>query len=191
MLVHADESCLGNQNKEASRGGAGALIEIRAGGEIVRKDLFLSSGDTTNNQMALAGAIAVLKLLASKGKSLTITYVSDSTYLINGITQWVHGWKRRGWKRKTGPIENLTLWQDLDDWNQKHRVIWKWVRGHAGHAKNEYADFLAVSAAEGQTDSSGPVESGFNKWLESQDKKGKFTGYDADGDFNTHEQATG
>lgn len=191
MLVHADESCLGNQNKGASRGGAGALIEVNVGDEVVRKDFFLSSGDTSNNKMALRGAIGTLDLLARKGKALNITYVSDSKYLVQGITEWVAAWKRRGWTRKTGPIENLELWRDLDDWNHKHSVIWKWVRGHAGHAKNEYADFLAVSAAEGQLDSGGVVESGFDKWLETQNIKNKFVAYDANGDFRDHERTFG
>jgi ribonuclease HI len=191
VLVHADESCLGNQNKTASRGGAGALIEVRIGQEVVRKDFFLSSGDTTNNRMALIGAIDLLKLLAGKGNALNITYVSDSKYLVQGITEWVHGWKRRGWKRKTGAIENVEMWRELDEWNQRHRVTWKWVRGHAGHAKNEYADFLAVSAAEGQLESGESIDSGFDKWLETQNKKSKFVAYDANGDFRDHEQTTG
>lgn len=159
--------------------------------EVVRKDFFLSSDDTTNNRMALRGAIEVLRLLGGKGNALNITYVSDSKYLVQGITEWVAAWKRRGWKRKAGPIENIELWRDLDDWNHKHHMIWKWVRGHAGHAKNEYADFLAVKAAEGQLDSGGAVDSGFDKWLDSRNKKGKFTGYDANGDFRNHEQTVG
>lgn len=141
--------------------------------------------------MALRGAIEVLRLLGGKGNALNITYVSDSKYLVQGITEWVAAWKRRGWKRKAGPIENIELWRDLDDWNHKHHMIWKWVRGHAGHAKNEYADFLAVKAAEGQLDSGGAVDSGFDKWLDSRNKKGKFTGYDANGDFRNHEQTVG
>ncbi len=186
--MHADESCLGNQNKGASRGGAGSLIEVDVSGNVVRKDFFLSSDDTTNNRMALRGAIGTLTLLAAKGKALNITYVSDSKYLVQGIREWVPAWKRRGWKRKAGPIENVELWHDLDDWNHKHRVTWKWVRGHAGHAKNEYADFLAVNAAGKQLESGGIVDSGFDEWLETQNKKSKFVAYDANGDFRDHER---
>src|SRR6185437_14731510 len=76
--------------------------------------------------------------------SAHIRYVSDSEYLVKGMNEWVSGWQARGWKRKTGPIENLPLWQKLVQAASGHAVEWHWVRGHDGHAKNEYADYLAT-----------------------------------------------
>lgn len=187
VLVHADESCLGNQNAGASRGGAGGLIEIRSGDAVVRRDLFFSSPDTTNNRMALEGAIAVLDRLAAKGARLHVLYYSDSQYLVKGVSEWMPGWKSRGWRRKAGPIENLQLWQALDRSTHQHRVDFRWVRGHAGHAKNEYVDHLAVSAATDQTDSHGLVSSELDAWLAERAAKGQFSDFDPDRHFENLE----
>ena len=100
--------------------------------------------------MALSGAIAVLQLLARKGARLEVLIVSDSQYLVRGMREWVPGWVGRGWRRKEGPIENLELWQALLASARRHEVQWTWVRGHRGHAKNEYANDLAVLAAREQ-----------------------------------------
>jgi ribonuclease HI len=182
-LVHADESCLGNGREGSNPGGAGMLIEVESKGEIVRRDLYLSSPDTTNNRMALSGAIATLALLSRKGKRLTVMYVSDSEYLVKGMSEWVPSWRARGWKRKGGAIENLELWQALLQVASGHAVTWRWVRGHAGDPKNEYADRLAVRSAEQQTTSDGAVESGFPAWLDQCRIRGQFTGYDPDAAF--------
>ncbi len=187
MLVHADESCLDNQNAGPSRGGAAALVERRTNGAIERCDFLLSSPNTTNNQMALAGAIEILQALGAE-QAPAITYYSDSTYLVNGATDWVHRWKRNDWRRKGGAVENLQLWQALHELDRHNPVAWKWVRGHAGHAKNEYADQLAVGAAEKQTHSNGLVESRFLDWLEHEQATGEFGDYDPDRDFTEHEQ---
>ena len=112
-VVHADESCLGNGREGSNPGGAGALIEIRRRGSVERRDLYISAPATTNNRMALAGAIAVFALLSRKGKRLRVVYVSDSEYLIKGMREWVPGWERRGWRRKGGEILNPELWQTL------------------------------------------------------------------------------
>ena len=114
-VVHADESCLGNGREGKNPGGAAALIEVLAGGggRVARRDLYISAPDTTNNRMALAGAIATFALLSRKGRRLTVVYVSDSEYLVKGMSEWVPGWERRGWRRKGGAIENLELWQTL------------------------------------------------------------------------------
>ena len=91
-VVHADESCLGNGRDQPCPGGAGGVLEIRLAGEVTRHDVYISSPDTTNNRMALAGAIAILALLASKGRRLRVLFVSDSEYLVKGMTEWVPGW---------------------------------------------------------------------------------------------------
>jgi ribonuclease HI len=182
-VVHADESCLGNGQDGRTPGGAASLIEVRSRGKIVRRDVYLSSPDTTNNRMALSGAIATFSLLAAKGKRLRVIFVSDSEYLIKGMKEWVPAWQRRGWKRKGGPVENLGLWQALTQVASKHDPVWVWVRGHAGDPKNEYANDLAVRAAEGQLMSRGAVPSGFLEWLEEKRRYGKFVDYDPDQAF--------
>ena len=182
-VLHIDESCLGNGREGATPGGAGGLIEARAGGAIQRRDFFIHAPDTTNNRMALAGAIAALQLLAGKGKRLKVLLVSDSEYLIKGMREWVPGWIARGWTRKGGAIENLELWRVLVDSARRHDVEWTWVRGHKGHAKNEYANDLAVKAATEQVTSNGAVESGFPAWLEAKRAKKHYDGYDPDAAF--------
>lgn len=189
VVVHADESCLGNQFEEASRGGAAALIEYRTGRELCRFDHYVSSPDTTNNRMALSGAIDLLKQFSLKGGRLAVVYVSDSQYLVKGMQEWVANWKSRGWRRPRGRlIENLELWKELDQAAQLHDVEWKWVRGHTGHVKNEYANDLAIRAAEQQVSSSGLKDSGFHPWLAGQQTRGKFAGYDPDQDFVYYEE---
>ncbi len=180
VVIHADESCLGNQNEGPSRGGAGALIEYTADGNPTRRDFYLCSPSTTNNRMALTGAIELLKLLAGSGH---VAYYSDSQYLVKGITEWVFNWERRGWKRKGGAVENLDLWQELRRVTRHRKVAWQWVRGHAGHVKNEYTDYLAVRAAGDQMASDGLATSEFGSWLAQQQSKGNFSGYDPDRDF--------
>ena len=182
VLVHADESCLGNDRSKPSPGGNAALVESPAGDSVARWDFFECAPQTTNNRMALAGAIAVLEWIRRQwgGRGTSVRYVSDSEYLVKGITEWVPGWQARGWKRKGGPVENLELWQKLVQAAAGHEISWHWVRGHAGHAKNEYADAVAVRAAERQDRSNGLVPSGFDTWLAEQSAKGRFPQYDPD-----------
>ena len=187
-VLHLDESCLGNGQERATPGGAGGLIEARAGAVVQRRDLFLHAPDTTNNRMALAGAIAALQLLAAKNRRLRVLLVSDSEYLIKGMREWVPGWIARGWTRKGGTIENLELWRVLVDSAKKHEVQWTWVRGHKGHAKNEYANDLAVKAATEQVTSQGAEESGFPAWLASKKSRHQYDGYDPDATFIALEQ---
>jgi len=182
-VLHLDESCLGNGRDGATPGGAAGLIEVRARGAVQRRDFYIHAPDTTNNRMALSSAIAGLQLLAGKGKRLRVLLVSDSEYLVKGMREWVPGWIARGWARKGGAIENLELWRVLVDTARKHEVQWTWVRGHQGHAKNEYANDLAVKAATEQITSQGAVESGFPAWLEAKRQKGKYLGYDPDALF--------
>lgn len=184
-VVHADESCLGNGQEGATPGGAGMLIEVALKDVIERRDLYLHAPDTTNNRMALNGAIATFALLSTKGRRLRVIYVSDSEYLVKGMREWVPSWRARGWKRKGGSIENLELWQALLQVQSGHEVTWRWVRGHAGNPKNEYADHLAVRAATDQITSQAAEPSGFDSWLEGRRAKGHFADYDPDSEFTT------
>lgn len=175
VFVHADESCLGNQfQHRATPGGAGGLVEVWKDGRWERRDYWLSEPDTTNNRMAIRSAIEVLRAL----KPLRpVRFVSDSQYLVKGISEWLASWKARGWTRKAGPIENLELWKDLDAELARRQVVAEWVRGHVGHPENEYGDFLATRAAKEQTASAGLVTSGFEEWLEGQRAKGRYADY--------------
>jgi ribonuclease HI len=173
--VHADESCLGNQfSSRANPGGAGALVEVWRKGAWERRDLWVSDPDTTNQRMAIRSAIEVLRALR---KPCTVLLWSDSQYLVKGISEWLPGWKQRGWRRKGGPIENLELWQSLDALLARHDVRPEWVRGHAGHPRNEYANHLATRAAKERSTSGGLVPSAFETWLEGQRGKGRYVDY--------------
>ncbi len=179
MIVHADESCLGNQFVgRKNPGGAAGLVEFRGPEGWVRRDYWISEPDTTNNRMALRSAIEALQGLR---RNCSIRFVSDSQYLVRGMNEWLPGWKSRGWKRRGGAIENLELWQELDRAAARHRVEWAWVRGHAGHPRNEYANDLAVRAAQELDASGGFVESGFEEWLkDQQERRGRYRDLDPD-----------
>lgn len=189
VLAHADESCLRNGQEGENPGGAGSLIEVGSTDGVVRRDVYISSPDTTNNRMALAGAIATFVLLSRKGNRLRVRYVSDSQYLVTGMTEWVPAWRARGWRRKGGPVENLELWQKLVQAVEGHEVHWHWVRGHAGHTKNEYVNYLATWAASKQVHSHGLEPSRFEEWFADRQARGHFSGYDPDQDFTTNVQA--
>jgi ribonuclease HI len=173
VYIYADESCLGNQYKDRdSPGGAGGLVEFWREDGCVRRDYWASSSATTNNRMALSGAT---QLLAALRRPCRVIFTSDSQYLVTGMREWIHGWSARGWKRKTGAIENVELWRDLAAAAGRHEIDWRWVRGHAGHPQNEYVDELAVRAAKEQSSSGGLVESKFVEWLtEHREKKQKY-----------------
>jgi ribonuclease HI len=189
VLVHADESCLGNGMEPPNPGGNAALIEVPAGDSFARWDFFESSPNTTNQKMALAGAIAVLEWLRRRWQRVDAVYVSDSEYLIKGMSEWVKGWLARGWKRKAGAIGNLDLWQKLVQAAAAHTVAWRWVRGHTGHPKNEYANARAVRAAEQQERSNGLIPSSFDAWLAQQRGRGAYATYDPD--LELHERSQG
>jgi ribonuclease HI len=165
VAVYADESCLGNGREGENPGGAGVLIEFqREDGSLVRRDLWISEPATTNNRMALRSVIESMSALSRKGRRFRVVFTTDSRYIVDGMTQWVHDWARRGWTRKSGPIENLALWREAVDAAAAHQVQWLWVRGHHGHAQNEYANHLATRAAAAQTGSDGLIESAFDAW---------------------------
>lgn len=190
-VVHLDESCLGNGREIAAPGGAGGLIEVRTKRALERRDFYVHSPDTTNNKMALAGAIGVLQLLARKGKRLRLLLVSDSEYLVRGVREWLPGWILKGWKRKGGAIENLELWRALQQSLALHETQLAWVRGHNGHPKNEYANDLAVRAAREQETSPGIVASGFSEWLEAKRAGRQYLDYDPDAAFAGLEERLG
>ena len=187
VLVHADESCLGNGTEPPNPGGNAALIEAPAGDSVARWDFYECAPDTTNNRMALAGAIATLEWLHRQWRNARVTYVSDSEYLIKGMNDWVPGWMARGWRRKGGAVENLPLWQKLVQAAAGHTIEWRWVRGHNDNPKNEYANDLAIRAAERQERSNGLVPSAFDTWLAQRRARGQYTDYDPDLDL--HERA--
>ena len=183
IFIHADESCLGNQfQNRANPGGAAGLVEAWKDGEWQRRDYWISESDTTNNRMALRSAIEGLRLLRRRCK---VHFISDSTYLVNGITQWLPNWKTNNWKRKRGPILNLELWKKLDAELQEHDVYPKWVRGHDGHPENEYANHLATRAAKTQMESGGLLPSQFQDWINGLREKGAYLDY-----FEFNEPAT-
>ncbi len=170
--IYADESCLGVQFKDrASPGGAAGLVEYWQAGW-VRRDYWVSEASTTNNRMAIRSAIVGLGALR---RPCRVIFTSDSQYLVRAMSEWMAGWVRRNWKRKAGPVENADLWKWLLPIARRHEIDWRWVRGHAGHPQNEYADHLATRAAKAQDRSDGLVDSGFDEWLEEQrDKHEKY-----------------
>ncbi|MAT91090.1 MAG: ribonuclease HI [Halioglobus sp.] len=131
--IYTDGACRGNPGP----GGWGALL--RYGDK--EKELYGGEPATTNNRMELRAAIEGLRALAQPCR---VKLTTDSTYVRNGITSWLAGWKRKGWKTAARkPVKNVDLWQALDEQNQRHEVQWEWVKGHSGHAENERADELA------------------------------------------------
>lgn len=138
LVAYTDGACSGNPGP----GGWGALMRAKDGDTIVKeRELKGGEADTTNNRMELLAAINALEALERPSK---LTIVTDSAYVKNGITGWMHGWKRNGWKTSTRkPVKNVDLWQRLDEAQARHDVAWEWIKGHAGHEGNERADELA------------------------------------------------
>jgi ribonuclease HI len=136
--LFTDGACRGNPGP----GGWGALL-LYAGRE---RELYGGEPDTTNNRMELRAAIEGLTALSEPCK---VNLLTDSTYVMKGITEWLPNWKRRGWKTAAKkPVANADLWQQLDTQNQRHEVNWRWVKGHSGHPGNERADALANRAID-------------------------------------------
>ncbi len=139
LFAFTDGACSGNPGP----GGWGALLQAREGDQVVReRELKGGEGMTTNNRMELLAAINALEALE---KPSEITVVTDSAYVKGGITEWLRNWKRRGWRTSGGdPVKNEDLWRRLEEAASRHKVVWRWIKGHAGHAENERADRLAA-----------------------------------------------
>ena len=136
--IFTDGSCLGNPGP----GGYGALLRYKGHETALSEGFFL----TTNNRMELLAAIVALETLK---RPCNIVLTTDSQYVRQGITQWIHNWKRRGWRKADkSPVVNVDLWQRLDAAITRHQIDWQWVKGHAGHPENERCDELARAAAE-------------------------------------------
>jgi ribonuclease HI len=178
VAIYADESCLGNGREGSNPGGAAGVIEYRHGhdGRLIRFDYWISEPATTNNRMALRSAVEALRIVSRKGARFRVVFTSDSRYLVTGMQEWVYGWIDRGWRRKAGQLENAELWQQAVALAQPQETQWQWVRGHAGHPQNEYANYLAMRAARDQTSSNGAVPSGFDDWLARGREAGRMAG---------------
>lgn len=136
--IYSDGACKGNPG----RGGWGALLVM---GEH-EKEIFGGELNTTNNRMELKAVIEALNLLT---RPCEVVVHTDSQYVQKGISEWIHGWKARGWKTASRePVKNVDLWQELDAAQARHKIEWRWVRGHNGHAGNERADALANRGVE-------------------------------------------
>lgn len=143
LKAFTDGACSGNPGP----GGWGVVLQaINANYVVKERELSGGASETTNNQMELMAAISALETLE---RASTITVVTDSSYVKDGVSKWIHGWKRNGWKTAAKkPVKNVELWQRLDTARSRHNVTWEWVKGHAGHPENERADALARAGME-------------------------------------------
>ena len=136
VTIHTDGACSGNPGP----GGWGAVLEWDGH----EKELSGGEPETTNNRMELMAAIVALETLK---RPCRVRLVTDSTYVRDGVTKWIHAWKTNGWKTAAKkPVKNADLWKRLDEATRRHTVEWEWVKGHAGHPENERADALARAA---------------------------------------------
>lgn len=138
LYAYTDGACSGNPGP----GGWGVLMRAMDGDRIVReRELNGGEAQTTNNRMELMAAISALEALKKPSK---LTIVTDSNYVKDGITKWIHGWKKNGWRNAAKkPVKNAELWQRLNEATRRHDITWEWIRGHTGHPENERADELA------------------------------------------------
>ncbi|MCW3173784.1 ribonuclease HI [Shewanella subflava] len=140
LHIYTDGSCLGNPGP----GGYGVVMKYK----LQQKELSAGYQLTTNNRMELLAPIIALESLYD---SCNIILISDSQYMRKGITQWIHGWKRKHWITSANePVKNVDLWKRLDAVSQKHKIDWRWVKGHSGQIENERCDELARVAAMGK-----------------------------------------
>ena len=143
LFAYTDGACSGNPGP----GGWGVLLVAKNQTKIIKeRELFGGQEDTTNNQMELLAAISALEALDRPSK---IKIITDSSYVKNGVTQWLENWKNNKWKTASKkPVKNAELWRRLDQARSGHEVIWEWIKGHAGHPENERADKLARQGME-------------------------------------------
>ena len=138
VYLFTDGACKGNPGA----GGWGVLLRYGTH----EKELFGGEAQTTNNRMELTAVLSGLKTL---NRPCDVVICTDSQYVKNGMESWIHNWKKNGWKTAgRQPVKNADLWQQLDEQVARHRVRWRWVKGHAGHAENERADALANRGVE-------------------------------------------
>ncbi|GAB1257233.1 ribonuclease HI [Aurantivibrio plasticivorans] len=131
--IFTDGACKGNPGP----GGWGALLRFNG----TEKRLYGGEKNTTNNRMELQAAI---EALAALKEPCSVNLTTDSQYVRQGVTEWIHNWKKNGWRTASKkPVKNSDLWQSLDKESQRHQIEWHWVKGHSGHAENEIADELA------------------------------------------------
>ncbi|MDP2795656.1 MAG: ribonuclease HI [Sulfurisoma sp.] len=136
--IYTDGACSGNPGP----GGWGAILRYNG----TEKELFGGERDTTNNRMEMTAVIEALRALK---RPIAVRVHTDSQYVQKGITEWIHGWKKRGWKTAgKAPVKNEDLWRTLDALAAQHKIEWHWVKGHAGHVENERADELARRGVE-------------------------------------------
>lgn len=136
--IFTDGACRGNPGP----GGWGVLLRYNS----VEKELCGAEAETTNNRMELTAAIKALEAL---NKSCHVVLTTDSQYVMQGIKEWLEGWKRRNWRTANKrPVKNVDLWQQLDTLAAKHEIDWQWVRGHSGHTENDRVDQLANRAID-------------------------------------------
>ena len=133
VIIYTDGACRGNPGP----GGWGVLIKYREHS----KEMYGGDASTTNNKMELTAAIEALKEIKEPCEIILYT---DSKYVLKGIEEWIHNWKKRGWKgTNRKPVKNIELWKKLDELRDKHTIKWNWVKGHSGDPGNETADMLA------------------------------------------------
>jgi ribonuclease HI len=136
--IFADGACLGNPGP----GGWAALLRFKGSD----KEIYGGEPQTTNNRMEMMAVIAALRSLT---RPCRVAVTTDSQYVQKGITEWIHGWKKRNWRTADKkPVKNVDLWQALDEARAAHDVSWHWVKGHSGHTENERVDQLARAEAE-------------------------------------------
>jgi len=138
LFAFTDGACSGNPGP----GGWGVVLQAKNGDALLKeRELCGGAAETTNNRMELTAAIEALETLKRESK---ITLITDSVYVKDGITKWLSGWKKNGWRTAAKkPVKNAELWQKLDAAQARHQVTWQWVKGHAGQPENERADALA------------------------------------------------
>jgi len=138
ITIHTDGACSGNPGP----GGWGALLEWKGH----EKELYGGEAGTTNNRMELMAAICALESLK---RPATVRLVTDSVYVRDGVTKWIHGWKKNGWETAAKkPVKNEDLWRRLEEAASRHEVRWDWIKGHSGDPGNERADALAVKGRD-------------------------------------------
>ena len=137
--LYTDGACSGNPGP----GGWGSVLEFHFGGELHRKELKGGEPESTNNRMEMRAVIEGLRILK---ESCQVTLTTDSSYVKDGITKWIHGWKRNGWKTAAKkPVKNKEIWLEMLEQCERHKIEWKWIKGHSGHLQNERCDTLATS----------------------------------------------